>query len=110
MYLLGLAPGGVCLATDITACAGGLLHRRFTLTSYDAIYFSVALAVGLLRLTVSQHRALWSADFPRCAWAHRDHEVNLDDSIIVVAVKSGKRWLPQIGNGLYNGAICVDLV
>lgn len=31
MRLLGLAPGGVCLATDIAARAGGLLHRRFTL-------------------------------------------------------------------------------
>jgi len=31
MRLLGLAPGGVCLAADITADAGGLLHRRFTL-------------------------------------------------------------------------------
>ena len=30
--LLGLAPGGVCLAGDIAAAAGGLLHRRFTLT------------------------------------------------------------------------------
>ena len=30
--LLGLAPGGVCLAGDITATAGGLLHHRFTLT------------------------------------------------------------------------------
>jgi len=32
MHLLGLAPGGVCLAADITARAGGLLHHRFTLT------------------------------------------------------------------------------
>ena len=30
--LLGLAPGGVYLAADITATAGGLLHHRFTLT------------------------------------------------------------------------------
>ena len=30
--LLGLAPGGVCPANDITAAAGGLLHHRFTLT------------------------------------------------------------------------------
>ncbi len=29
--LLDLAPGGVCLSNDITAAAGGLLHRRFTL-------------------------------------------------------------------------------
>ncbi len=32
MRLLGLAPGGVCLAADITAHAGGLLHHLFTLT------------------------------------------------------------------------------
>jgi hypothetical protein len=30
--MLGLAPGGVCLASDIAATAGGLLHHRFTLT------------------------------------------------------------------------------
>ena len=30
--LLGLAPDGVCPASDITATAGGLLHHRFTLT------------------------------------------------------------------------------
>lgn len=64
MRLLGLAPGGVCLAADITARAGGLLHRRFTLTHCWAIHISVALAVGLPRLAVSQHRTLWRADFP----------------------------------------------
>ena len=30
--LLDLAPGGVCIAGDVAAAAGGLLHRRFTLT------------------------------------------------------------------------------
>ena len=30
--LLGLAPGGVCLAAWVAPGAGGLLHRRFTLT------------------------------------------------------------------------------
>ncbi len=69
MYLLGLAPGGVYLAANITARAGGLLHHLFTLTLYASWHsrnlFSVALAVGLLRLAVSQHRALWSADFPQ---------------------------------------------
>ena len=30
--LLGLAPGGGCLAARIAADAGGLLHRLFTLT------------------------------------------------------------------------------
>ena len=31
LSLLGLAPGGGCLATRITASAGGLLHHLFTL-------------------------------------------------------------------------------
>jgi hypothetical protein len=43
MRLLGLAPGGVYPAANITARAGGLLHRRFTLAPFEAIYFSVAL-------------------------------------------------------------------
>jgi hypothetical protein len=33
LSLLGLAPGGGCLATRITADAGGLLHHLFTITS-----------------------------------------------------------------------------
>ena len=33
LSLLGLAPGGGCLAADIAADAGGLLHHLFTLTS-----------------------------------------------------------------------------
>ena len=36
---LGLAPGGVCLATAVTCGAGGLLHHRFTLTSAEAVCF-----------------------------------------------------------------------
>ncbi len=32
--LLDLAPGGGYLAADITACAGGLLHHLFTLTTF----------------------------------------------------------------------------
>jgi hypothetical protein len=38
--LLNLAPGGVCIAGDVTASAGGLLHHRFTLTSPEdeAVY------------------------------------------------------------------------
>jgi len=57
MRLLGLALGGVCLAADITADAGGLLHRRFTLANRAAaglaLHLSVALAVGLPRLVVN---------------------------------------------------------
>ncbi len=32
--MLGLAPGGVCLAGPVTWTAGGLLHHRFTLTAW----------------------------------------------------------------------------
>ena len=79
--LLGLAPDGVCLADPVTWAAGGLLHHRFTLTArhkYPARgtrtphgaqdrsgdLLSVALAVESPRLGVTQHRALWSSDFP----------------------------------------------
>lgn len=45
--LFGLAPDGGCLAVDIAADAGGLLHHPFTLAagpeSSAAIFFSVAL-------------------------------------------------------------------
>ncbi len=41
--LLGLAPGGGCLAAYIAVDAGGLLHRLFTVTSLpersEAVYF-----------------------------------------------------------------------
>lgn len=72
--LLGLAPGGVCLASAITDAAGGLLHHRFTLAGRNfqqAMHFSVALAVGLPRPAVSRHHALWSADFPQPPWGPR---------------------------------------
>ena len=69
MRLFGLAPGGVCRAAPIAGRAGGLLHRRFTLTrapcGVQAIRLSVALSVGSLRRAVSSHRALWRADFPQ---------------------------------------------
>src|SRR5689334_18780843 len=50
MRLLGLAPSGVCLAADITAHAGGLLHHRFTLaliptslTQFDLSLFPLSM-------------------------------------------------------------------
>ncbi len=46
MRLLGLAPDGVCLAARITADAGGLLHRLFTLTPLAQ---SNSLSVALCR-------------------------------------------------------------
>jgi hypothetical protein len=74
MHPLDLAPGGVCLAARVTSGAGGLLHRRFTLTSATNCaggLFSVALSRGSLRVGVTHHRALWSPDFPR---RHRSRE------------------------------------
>ena len=64
--LRGLAPSGVCIATDIATSTGGLLHHRFTLTNI-AIggLLSVALSRGLLRVGVTHHLALRSPDFPR---------------------------------------------
>ena len=58
-YLLGLASGGVYIATNIATRTGGLLHRRFTLTNI-AIggLLSVALSRGLLRVGVTHHLAL----------------------------------------------------
>jgi len=45
--LLGLAPGGGCLAARVTTSAGGLLHHLFTITgaawAAPAVCFSVAL-------------------------------------------------------------------
>ena len=48
---------------------GGLLPHRFTLARYERCssaggLFSVALSVGLPRLGVTQHPALWCSDFP----------------------------------------------
>ena len=67
--LSGLAPGGVCRATRVTSRAGGLLHHRFTLTwgleGLQATCFLLHCSVGSPRLGVTQHRALWSSDFPR---------------------------------------------
>ena len=64
--LLGIAPGGVCLAASVARGAGALLPHRFTLTSVAAGgLFSVALSRGSPRLAVSQHPALWGPDLPQ---------------------------------------------
>ena len=82
MRLLGLAPGGVCLAADITADAGGLLHRRFTLAPH-AVEQSTSLlhfAVGSPRLAVSQHRCPVERGLSSAhQMTSRDHPVSLDD-------------------------------
>jgi len=64
---LDLAPGGVYRAAQVTLSAGGLLHRRFTLTSGVAGggLFSVALSRGSPRVGVTDHPALRSPDLPR---------------------------------------------
>src|SRR6266567_3897965 len=49
-----LAPGGVCRAARVTPGAGGLLHRRFTLTGASTGgLFSVALSRGSPRVGVT---------------------------------------------------------
>ena len=66
-YLLGLAPDGVYIATNIATRTGGLLHHRFTLTDIAVGgLLSVALSRGLLRVGVTHRPAHWSPDFPRC--------------------------------------------
>ena len=63
--LFGLAPGGVCLAADVTIGTGKLLPHRFTLTLLArGGLFSVALSCSSPRLGVTQHPALRSPDFP----------------------------------------------
>ena len=66
--LFGLAPSGVCRASDVTTGAGELLPHRFTLTSENKRsrggLLSVALSFPSLGLGVTQHLALWSSDFP----------------------------------------------
>jgi hypothetical protein len=65
--LLGLAPGGGCLAATITGRPGGLLHHLFTLAGHKP----AVLFCGPVRRfpcpDVIRHRALWSADFPQAA-------------------------------------------
>jgi hypothetical protein len=51
--LLGLAPGGGYLAVRITADAGGLLHRLFTMTALQRLFVSVALSGKFPRPGVS---------------------------------------------------------
>jgi|GEM_PF-748777 len=51
--LHGLAPGGGYLAARITASAGGLLHRLFTMTALQRLSVSVALSGKLPRPGIS---------------------------------------------------------
>ena len=64
--------------------------RRWSLTppfhpyrpDQDGGSFSVALSVGLPRLGITQHRALWSSDFPQAEHTARDCPANSTFSII----------------------------
>jgi len=61
---------GFTLPFDVTINRGALLPHLFTFTTKHFFnapggsLFSVALSVGLPRLAVNQHPALWSSDFP----------------------------------------------
>jgi hypothetical protein len=67
--LFDLAPDGGCLATHITVCAGGLLHRLFTMTgthnSHPGCCFLWPNPTDYFIPGFPRRRALWSTDFPR---------------------------------------------
>ena len=95
-FLLGFAPGGVCLAACVATDAGALLPHPFTLTPHVEGHSASLLhfAVGSPRLAVSQHRALWSADFPHPAahtGAERDHPVCLGLAPIIPSLLARSR-------------------
>ncbi|CCH20440.1 hypothetical protein MILUP08_45322 [Micromonospora lupini str. Lupac 08] len=81
--MLGLAPGGVYLATPVTRGAGGLLPHRFTLTVPVGVggLFSVALSRGSPRVAVNNHPALWSPDVPRRRAGARRRDRPVDSSV-----------------------------
>lgn len=64
--LFGLAPSGVCLATDCYQPRGALLPHLFTLTGTYVLrrLFSAALSIGSRLPGVTWHFALRSPDFP----------------------------------------------
>jgi len=73
--LFDLAPGGVYLAQGLSTLHGGLLHRRFTLTSETpcgspkAVWFLwhfpfPSFTKGIPHRSQHGHPALWSPDFP----------------------------------------------
>ena len=64
--LFGLAPSGVCLATNCYQSRGALLPHLFTLTGTCVLrrLFSVALSVDSRLPGVTWRSALWSPDFP----------------------------------------------
>jgi hypothetical protein len=98
-----LAPGGVYRAIPVTWDAGGLLHRRFTLTSVSMRWLgnslvvrggllSVALSRGSPRVGVTHHLALWSPDFPqRRPWRRRDRPTDSSNPSLASNAKAALR-------------------
>jgi hypothetical protein len=64
--LLDLAPGGVYRAVAVTCDAGGLLHRRFTLTprTRGAVCFLWHFPAGHPGSVLPTTLPLWSPDLP----------------------------------------------
>ena len=70
--LLGIAPGGVYRASQVTPAAGALLPHRFTLTCATTSeleaaiggLLSAALSLTSRPVSVTDHPVLWSPDFP----------------------------------------------
>lgn len=71
--LLDLAPGGVCLASAVTNAAGGLLHRRFTLTNTvpqkHPVQCRGLLSVALCRQVAYVENAATLSDTPAPKYA-----------------------------------------
>ena len=59
--LLGLAPGGGCLAAGIAAGAGGLLHHLFTLTVTSELHVELSDAQAVVFCGPIRERALKEA-------------------------------------------------
>ena len=51
LSLLGLAPGGGCLAANVATRAGSLLHYHFTLTTYASIGLAVCFCGPIQKIT-----------------------------------------------------------
>ena len=81
--LFGLAPGGVCQASDVTTGTGELLPHRFTLTpTLRGGLLSVALSCSSPRLGITQHPALRSPDFPPALFSEDQRSFALLQSLI----------------------------
>ena len=75
-YLLGLASGGVYIANCIAAITGGLLHRRFTLTTV------VSNSGGLLSVALIPRIAPGGRYPPPCSMKSGLSSVSYDNAVI----------------------------